>query len=174
MLDMASTDLDFREACELQSVAEQAVGAGWWSLDIASGREYRSPGLYRLLGLTPDKISPDVVAWQSVLRPVDADEAGGLIRQSIDGHKPFMATYRIVLPDSGIRWIEVNGQADYDRLGNPVRFSGYCLDVTGRKQSGEEYREIKERQSFLSRRAGCWASISRSIACSMRRQTNPA
>ncbi len=162
MLDHTSPDVDLRQAYELQLLAEQAAGIGCWSLDIGSGREYCSPVLYRLLELDPDGDSAPagVVAWQRVLHPVDADNATSLIKQSIDGRRPFTAAYRVTLSNAGIRWIEVHGRATYDSSGSPHRFSGYCLDVTDRRKTEEEYREIKERQSFLLKLSDALAPLS--------------
>jgi PAS domain S-box-containing protein len=162
MSDYTNPDADLRQAYELQLIAEQAAGIGCWSLDIDSGREYCSPVLYRLLELDPEgeSASAGLVAWQRVLHPADAEAAASLIRQSIEGRSAFRASYRVTLPGSGLRWIEVHGQANYDSSGHPLRFSGYCLDVTDRRQTEEEYREIKERQSFLLKLSDALAPLS--------------
>ena len=160
MLNQTTPDFDLRQAFELQTIAEQAAGVGCWSLDIVSGREYCSPGLYRLLELDPDVASSGIVAWQSVLHPADADAATSLIKQSIKEHMPFRATYPITLSHSGTRWIEFHGQATYDAKASPIHFSGYCIDVTDRRSAEEEYREIRERQSFLLKLSDALAPLS--------------
>jgi PAS domain S-box-containing protein len=162
MLDHTSPDADLREDYELRLIAEQAAGIGCWSLDLGSGRGYCSPVLYRLLELDHDGSTAPagVVAWQRVLNPADADAATSLIKQSIEGRRPFRASYRVTLSHSGLRWIEVHGKANYDSSGNPLRFSGCCLDITDRKKTEEDYQEIKERQSFLLKLSDALAPLS--------------
>jgi len=160
MLNQTAPDFDLQQAFELQTIAEKAAGVGCWSLDIVSGREYCSPGLYRLLELEPDVASPGIVAWQGVLHPADADAATGMIRKSIEEHIPFRAAYPVALSKSGMRWIEFHGQATYDAQARPIHFSGYCIDVTDRRSAEEEYREIRERQSFLLKLSDALAPLS--------------
>ncbi len=149
LLNQTSSHSELQPADELRSIAEQAAGAGFWSLDLLTGREFRSPGLCQLLEIDDRSVPAGNLAWKSVLQPADADAATSLIAECIESRKPFMATYRIALPSSGTRWIEVHALADYDRLGNALHLSGYCIDITERRKTEEEYRDIKERHSFL-------------------------
>ena len=155
-----SPDAELRQVHDLQLIAEQAAGAGFWSLDLVSGHEYCSPGLYSLLDLDPRKAADGAVSWRSALHPSDAETADSLIKQSIDGHSRFNATFRVALPGSHARWIEVCAQATYDSTGYPLRFSGLCRDITDRRKAEEEYREIKERQSFLLKLSDALAPLS--------------
>jgi len=148
MLDHSS-DFDLRQENNLQLAAEQAGGVGFWILEIGSGREYCSPGLHFLLELDAGKTAAGALTWRGALQPADAEAASRLIMQSIERRRPFRATFGIDLPNAGIRWIEVRGQASHDKFGLPLRVSGCCIDVTDSKRAEEEFGEIKERQSFL-------------------------
>ena len=40
-------------------LAERAARFGYWRVELADGSTYWSPGMYRLLGLDPDRKPPD-------------------------------------------------------------------------------------------------------------------
>ena len=98
MLDQTAFDHDLRTTAEL------AAGAGGWSLDIATGQQFCSPGLCHLLELNPEDVSTGVLAWQRVLAPADAEAANQLIEQSIRDRTAFMAAYQAMLPGPAQRW----------------------------------------------------------------------
>ena len=159
MINHSHADADLRDR-DIQVLAEHDAGIGSWSLDLASGRQYCSPGLYRLLDLDHGKISMWMVAWLSALQPADAASATDLITQAIDGKGPFRKTYQVTKAASPSRWIEVRGQATSDEAGRALRVSGYCMDVTDRWATEEENREIRLRQSFLLRLSDALAPLS--------------
>lgn len=159
MQDLPQTDSALREAQELQSIAEDAAGAGFWSLDLKSGRQYCSPGLFRLLEREPGEAPGNAALWQTVLHPDDRDSAAALVSQALADGKPFYADYRIVMPDGAFRWIEVHGKAG-PGPGGSLRLSGYCLDITRRRIAEEEFHEIKERQDFLLKLSDALAPLS--------------
>ena len=126
-----------------------AAGVGFWSLDIPSGSQYCSPGLCSLLELDAERLTSGRAAWLDALPPGEAKAASLLVQQSVTSRTPFRATYKVTLPSSVERWIDIHGAATHDASGAPLTFSGYCFDVTDRHKVEEEYQRIKELQGFL-------------------------
>ena len=58
-------------------------------------------------------------------------------------------TYRIVLPNGSIRWVEAVGDVLKDAKGNGTGLTGVCRDVTDRMQAEQTLRESEERVRAL-------------------------
>jgi diguanylate cyclase (GGDEF)-like protein len=115
---------DARGVGELTAVAA-------WDLDLRTGAMTWSEGTYRLAGLGPGAVRPDLDLWTSLVHPVDRPRfrAGWLLaRESCRGYQE---QYRIVGRDGVERhlhtWTEV--QADED--GAAVRMFGAAVDIGG-------------------------------------------
>lgn len=62
----------------------------------------------------------------------------------------FALTYRIVMPDGHLRWIESWGQATYDATGQPHSLTGVARDVTDRKLAEVALQHRTRRLETLS------------------------
>jgi len=57
---------------------------------------------------------------------------------------------RILLPNSGMRWVKFNGKIIFDRKHNPMRMYGTVLDITNQKTQEESLeKKVKERTKEL-------------------------
>ena len=133
--------------------AQRSAAAGIWDWDMRTGILEWSGELFRLFGLDPAKAEASFECWISVLHPDDRQRARELIEASITDYTQLRSEYRIVLPSGEVRWINAIGNTDYDDAGKPLRMSGICLDITGRKRAEEEAKRIQRRQELLSETA---------------------
>jgi GAF domain-containing protein len=67
--------------------------------------------------------------YQRDVHPEDRDRVRAAIRSTIAG-EPHDLTYRIILPDGEIRWLNARGQLLRAADGAPARLIGVCADVT--------------------------------------------
>jgi PAS domain S-box-containing protein len=141
-----------KSAREWLGIALRAAHAGTWDWDFPSGRLTWSPEFFELFGLPPGA-TPSFETWLSVLHPDDREPAQAKINQSVQDHTYLWNEYRIILPDSHVRWIGAGGGTTYNDAGEPLRMSGVCIDITERKLAEEALRESEERYISLFNRS---------------------
>lgn len=142
-------EIDLQQARDLQTVAEEAAGAGSWKWDLATDQHFWSTGFFKIFDIDLNKISPSLEAWKSKLHPDDVSHVAGLMQQCIKEHRVYRVTYRVVLPAGRIRWIDAYGRATYSSSGEPIRLSGYCIDITESKAAEIKLRELEEHRAFM-------------------------
>ncbi len=124
--------------------------AGILAFDMAAdGMVAGARGLRELFGLAPDAVL-DEAALVASLHPDDRPAAQAELRRlARDGGK-LAAEYRVLLPDGGLRWVMLRGEAaagygpaSPSGLALPGRLSGVAMDVTLRRQ-------VEERTALLA------------------------
>jgi PAS domain S-box-containing protein len=136
----------------------EGIGAGAFDYDLLTGAIHWSNDLKELLGLSPDQIVDADIA-HAVVHPDDAnfvlDQTSGLR----NGLKEQVALdYRIVRRDNGtVRWMHSRYKVLFSDKKQPVRITGFTIDVTDRKLNEEKLNkfnhqlenDVKERTSEL-------------------------
>ncbi|MEI7744815.1 MAG: PAS domain-containing protein [Chloroflexota bacterium] len=123
------------DADERLSRALRAAGAGLWDWDIPTGHLDWTPELFRLFGLDPATDAATFATWRQVMHPDDTTAAGDRIEEALASRIPLDNTYRVVLPDGEIRWVQALGNTTYDEDGQPLRMAGICIDITARRRA---------------------------------------
>jgi PAS domain S-box-containing protein len=135
---------DLRKTRDLLKLSQQAANAGSWDWDIPAGILTWSEEFFALFGLPPTA-DPSFETWLAVLHPDDREPALAKIDRSIQEQSQLYNEYRIILPDGTIRLIGALGNTAYDENGKPVRMSGICIDITGRRQAEEALAIAEEK-----------------------------
>ena len=157
-----------RRSFERLSYAQQIAGAGLWDWDLASGRHSWSDEFFHLCGLDPTIHQAGYRSWYGALHPDDRKAAARLVSQALHDGQPLFAEYRILLPNSQVRWLEAYGKVRRNEGGVPVRFTGMCLDVTRRKAVEIERERYRK---FFNSASDLMSTIS---ADGVRQTANPA
>ncbi|MFP8966497.1 PAS domain S-box protein [Pokkaliibacter sp. CJK22405] len=76
--------------------------------------------------------------WSSRLHPDDVDMAIERLHQAIRGESEYDPTFRLVLDNGDIRYIQAGAYVEHDADGKPVKVTGINRDVT-------DDRELKQR-----------------------------
>jgi PAS domain S-box-containing protein len=132
---------------------------------MLSGELVWSDELYRLFGLDPSQARASFEAWRRIVHPEDLEAAEQRIRDAVQNQSPLESEYRIVLPTGGLRWIYALGKTTRDGAGRPVRMSGICLDITGRKQAEQQVIATTQRLQALMEALPVGVSFSEDRSC---------
>lgn len=150
--EVVSKELDISKAELVHSkniliLAKQASGAGTWYWNIKNNQFIWDDEIFRLFGL--EKTEPSLALWENVLHSHDKHHAVAAVRNSIEQHTPYICSYRVMLPNNEIRWIDAFGSTYFDSKGNPEEIVGICVDSSKIHESEQAIKENEKRFRYL-------------------------
>lgn len=94
-------------------------------------------------------ICPISEIWRHI-PPEDLNRLRAARNHALAGEDAYQQVYR-VFPDGAQlpKWVQMHGQVDRDRDGNPVAVRGVCIDVTALKQAEQELLDESKRKDKL-------------------------
>ena len=123
-------------------LALEAGKLGAWDWDIATGKVTWSAMLEQIHGLEVGTFPGTFEAYQQDIHPEDRDHVRATIGQAVGDRSDYHIVYRINRPDGEMRWLEAHGRMLCDPAGAPRRLVGVCNDITERRRSEEQLREM--------------------------------
>ena len=122
-----------------------------WAHDAATGRVTSSPEVQNIFGLAPGE---DVSTTEFFLGRIHPEDRPGAQRQFADAaiaKVSYESDYRIILPDSSIKYIHTIGHPVLNDSGDIVEFVGTAMDVTEQHRAKavlesafEEIKKLKD------------------------------
>ena len=127
-----------------------AAEVGTWLVDAATNRVIGDAALCGLFGLTEQEgaaATPET--YLNRIHPEDAPGVAAALQLSMTTGQKFDVTYRVLLPDGALRWLDVRGQAAFNAEDRFVHLYGAGMDVTAREQTQEALRLSEEKYRLL-------------------------
>lgn len=166
VLRVAMLSQRLRESEWRSDLAARAASLGFWTLDIEKDELWASDNARALFGVSPtEKIS--MARFFEFVHPDHRDAVKKAIEDSLKGKGEYAADYRVRLDDGRIRWISAHGRTDFDAAGKPRLFSGALADITERRQSEMELRQLRGQLAHAGR-----VSVMGQLAASMAHELN--
>ncbi|MFH2043840.1 MAG: PAS domain-containing protein [Pseudomonadota bacterium] len=145
ILDITESKKAEEEIRQKQYLLEQAqrlAHLGSYKWDIINQRYDRSDELFRIFGLTRDKVAPDDTLFKWV-HPDDKDFIEKSYEDTNSGRSTGKKEFRIIRPDGNERYLLSDEEVMLDDRGTPIRSIGSVLDITEHKKVEEELRQSK-------------------------------
>lgn len=140
-----------------RTIAE-TINQLFWLMDLDPLRVvYLSPAFERIWGRPADLVYRDPKSWLEWVHPEDRDlvarEFDRFIARPEAG--PYAVEYRLIRPDSGVRWVRVRGSLVPGPHPGPRRVTGYAEDITESRRAEIRRREADEifREQFHTNQA---------------------
>ena len=140
---------ELRKTNQMLGLAQEASGAGIWTIDLQTGKVHWSDALYRLFGLSPTKDEASQVTWSRLIHPEDRERTEKMFTDSLCRKKNRRSDYRIILSSGEIRWIYTRGNTILDDTGISRFMVGICIDITEHKQKEEEIKKHRKNLEML-------------------------
>jgi PAS domain S-box-containing protein len=125
--------------------------AGFFDLDLKTGRAAYSPHWKKMLGYTDAELPDTLDAWRELIQPDDSaaapDRPG---RRAAPGPRPFSVEFRLRHRLGSWVWIECLGVQVHDADSQLERVVGLHLDITERKELEEAGLANEERLERLA------------------------
>ena len=124
--------------------ALEGTQQGLWDWDLATGKVYRSPRWFGMIGLPPGGIDDSFDAGLKLIHPDDRRQLESAMSAHLEGRVPrFEAEYRLRARTGEWIWIFDAGKVvAWDSEGRPSRVAGMCTDITERRRAEEALRAL--------------------------------
>ncbi len=137
--------------CVWRSTLRQA---GSWTWDARTNQIDWDDGFRVRYGFPPDEVAHSD-KWVARVHEEDRPRVLGLLDEMLQSTTKVAwdNSFRIVLPDGAVRWIQSLGRAERDDAGRVMRLTGLDLDITERRRAEEALQarrdEKRDRQLRL-------------------------
>lgn len=129
--------LHFSEQALAESQRIAKIGS--WEVDLQTDAVYWSAGIYRVLGLSPDRTKPSLKNFQQSVHQDDREafmKAVKHVTKTTDEY--FLYHYRVVRADGQVRMVKSEGEIIFDSSHNPVKTRGVIADITTEYEAREK------------------------------------
>jgi PAS domain S-box-containing protein len=137
-------EASLRQSEERMSLAAEAANLGLWMWDVERNEVWMTDKGRTLLGFTPDE-RVDYAAVAALVHPEDREAREANIRHAVETKGEYTMEYRVVLPDSTVRWIGTRGHFIEAEHIKTNRLIGVWMDITMQKQAQDALRENEAR-----------------------------
>ncbi|WP_193981825.1 PAS domain S-box protein [[Phormidium] sp. LEGE 05292] len=127
------------------ATAQRVAHIGSWQFDVFQRKVTWSEELFHIFGLDPTNPEPTFDEHKQLIYPEDCDVWYQIVTDSLQTGKSYTQIYRIIRPDSEIRYIEGRGEAIFNDAQEVIQLYGTAMDVTERKQAEIALRESEEK-----------------------------
>jgi diguanylate cyclase (GGDEF)-like protein/PAS domain S-box-containing protein len=142
--DRKRSEEQVREREALLSLTISAAALGLWDWDLQTGMVHGDARWRTLRGAAAGDAEAPAVHWTTA---VAADALPGIsaevARHAAHRDTPFDATWKVMLPQEGARWIRNLGKIiGHDGAGQPARMLGVAIDVTPQRVQEELLQKL--------------------------------
>jgi PAS domain S-box-containing protein len=118
--------------------AQSLAHLGSWDWNIQTGDEHWSAEQYRIFGYEPNSTKPTYGLFKQALHPEDRERILTAVKTALNDSSLYNEECRILRPSGEVRFIHCRGEVVRNAQSQPVSMHGTVLDITERKQLGQE------------------------------------
>jgi PAS domain S-box-containing protein len=132
--------------------AQRLSQTGSWAWNVATKRIFWSVETFKIFGFDPDTTKPTPESFLQRVHPDDRASVGWIETELYKGNDAEY-NYRIVLPDSSIKYVRSVARPISNDSGQVIEFVGTVIDITERKRAEHDlqcaFDEIKKLKDQL-------------------------
>ena len=153
-VDITAEIVSKRELKRSNLMLKSALGiglVGTWSWDIAHNVVKGDATLAKLFGVTANEALSGLPleTFTGSIHQQDFNSVMRAIKESVRHNKTFEHEYRTVLVSGKENWVIARGEMEFDEAKKPIALSGILVDITDRKKTESELKEIQRRYNTL-------------------------
>jgi PAS domain S-box-containing protein len=143
--ELAESERRMREA---QALAH--IGSFHW--DMVADTVNWTDEMYRIYGLDPDLFPATFQAYLASVHPEDRTRVRQTIEAAVVAKRSYDHEYRIVRPQGEVLWVHGRGAVVLDDDDRMIGLTGFCHDITQRKQIEDSWRAAFEGEREAAKR----------------------
>src|SRR3954453_20033396 len=144
-VERARAEAGLRQREQRFRLALEATAGGSWTWEAGSDFRDWDDGFRARYGFTADEPATHE-AWMSRVHEQDRPRVLAALDQVLHGKEAWDNTFRIVLPDGTVRWIQSLGRVERAADGRLTRITGLDLDVSERARTEEALQARRDEQ----------------------------
>lgn len=129
-LELAALSGEYQRTVDRWELAIDAAGVGSFDLDVRTGELLWDTRLLTLFGYRPDEFGRTIEDFNARVHPDDLTRVTATLEHAVTSCGTLDVEYRIVLPDTRVRWIASRGRAVAGDDGATERLLGAAYDTT--------------------------------------------
>lgn len=131
-------------------LAMDVANLSWWEMDIETGSVAFEKRKAEMLGYPPEKFK-HYTHFMELVHPEDYEPAMNAMRNHLSGAvDKYEVEYRIKAASGDYKWFyDIGSVVNRDDQGKPLTVSGLVLDISERKKSELELKEINARLGLI-------------------------
>ncbi|MBW4520619.1 MAG: PAS domain-containing protein [Scytolyngbya sp. HA4215-MV1] len=137
----------------------QRIGKlGSWEFDLSTEQITWSEEVFRIFGRDPGTAPPSFHELQQLFHIDDRSHHEQVVQMAIETRQSYEIECRICHPDGSFGYIQARGEPIVDATGQLIQLIGTVLDITDRKRTEEELRNLSARLTLAVKSAalGIW------------------
>lgn len=143
--EQKQVELERSKNAERLQLTLEAVSAGGWDWNIATGEMIVSDGWYQAMGYQKDGVHVDIVFWENMIHPNDKENVLSVLNACLKDRTPFYTcNYRVRNESGEYHWNMAQGRViEYDDSENPARMVGTDTDITQQYYAEEALKQSR-------------------------------
>jgi PAS domain S-box-containing protein len=129
--------------------AQRLSHTGSWAWNVGTKRRFWSVETFQIFGFDPNTATPTTERFLERVHPDDRASIE-LVETELYQGNDAEYKYRIILPDSSIKYITSVAHPIRNESGRVIEFVGTVMDVTERKRAEEERERLRRAQADLA------------------------
>jgi PAS domain S-box-containing protein len=115
-----------------------------WEWNLQTNSILWSPEFFEITGVREEDFGRTFESFTNLVHADDVARVMASAEKAVTEKSLFAEEFRIIRPDSEVRWISNLGHAEYDSINNYLRLIGTVQDITPRKQAELERQALLE------------------------------
>ncbi|MFN5398055.1 MAG: PAS domain S-box protein [Pseudanabaena sp.] len=142
--DRKNAELALQDLSDRLEFALKGANIGIWEYQMNEERLIWDERMFSLYGISPEEFSGKYTDWLQRVHPDDLDWVQQAEQKAHQGARECRVEFRIVRPDSTIRFIDSYAFKQYNAQGEILKTIGLNIDITDRKQAEAQLQHINE------------------------------
>lgn len=138
----SQAEADLSEGKRRLDLAATAADFGLWRWNLKDNTLWATARAREIFGFSPEE-EVSFEMWLECLHPEDRSLVEAELSASMTENRVFESEYRTLPPDGEVRWITARGEPALNQDGEPVSVSGVVRDITERKETELETRQLR-------------------------------
>jgi PAS domain S-box-containing protein len=136
------------------AAAQRIAHLGSWELDLKNLDDVNSNELrwsdetYRIFGYEPRQVSATNDLFFRAVHVDDRQRVADAVTEALGTKSAYDLEHRIMLPGGEERYVRERGEIVTDAKGQPVQIRGIVMDITERRQLGEQLRQSQKMEAI--------------------------